>query len=234
MYLKMVIVFKIGKTCTGCKNFYKLIDFKKKDKIFKQCIKCRNSSIKSINKSKCIHNKIKYQCKECGGDAICLHHKQKYHCKECGGDGICQHNKQKDRCKDCNGSAICIHNSIKHYCKLCCSDIICQHNKQKYQCKLCNNPIDVTIKNMIHHSRRTDKYKNLFDELNFIDYSFVKNLIDNCDNKCHYCQCELQYTYYNHTLGTIERLNNNLGHIKSNCVIACKNCNCTKVGNSLK
>ena len=32
----------------------------------------------------------------------CLHNKQKYKCKECGGSSICIHNKLKSRCKDCS------------------------------------------------------------------------------------------------------------------------------------
>ena len=40
----------------------------------------------------------------------------------------------------------------------------------------------------------------------------------------------LQYIEYNETLATIERLDNNIGHIKSNCVIACKDCNISGIG----
>ena len=127
----------------------------------------------------------------------------------------CIHDKRKDTCKDCNGSSIC------------------QHHKQKSHCKLCNDPIDLTIRRMIIGSKKQDKKLNLFDELNFVDYLFLKNLINNCNNKCYYCSCVLQYKYYNNTLGTIERINNNLGHIKSNCVFACRNCNCSRVGSRI-
>jgi len=175
----MVIVFTIIKNCSNCKKNYKLADYRKEDKILKTCIKCRNIYKKSRNKTKCIHD------------------------------------KEKAQCKDCNGSCICI------------------HNKQKARCKLCNDPIDITIKLMINDSRKTDKKYNKYDELNLIDYPFVKNLIDNSNNKCYYCSCELQYKYYTSNLGTIERLNNNLGHIKSNCVIACRTCNYSKVGDRI-
>jgi len=193
----MVIVFKIGKKCSQCKKNYKLVDYRNGDKILKTCIKCRNSKIKSRDKCRCIHDRIKYYCKDCNGSSFC------------------QHNKRKSTCKDCNGSEIC------------------QHNIRRAECKICNDPIDITIKMMIKGSKKKDKKYNRYDELNFIDYLFVKNLINSCNDKCYYCQCDLQYTYYNNTLGTIERLDNTLGHIKSNCVIACRTCNVSKVGDRI-
>ena len=36
-----------------------------------------------INNYKCIHNKRKYCCKDCGGSQICQHNKRKYYCKLC-------------------------------------------------------------------------------------------------------------------------------------------------------
>ena len=127
----------------------------------------------------------------------------------------------------------CIHDKQKHTCKLCGGSNICIHNKQKPDCKLCNDPVDITIKNMVRCGRRADKKSNKYDELNFVDYLFVKNLINNSNDKCYYCSSDLQYTYYTSNLGTIERLDNNLGHIKSNCVIACRTCNLSKIGNQL-
>jgi len=171
--------------------------------------------LKSRIKNKCIHDKRKDYCKLCGGGSLCLHNKVQYTCKECNGLGICIHNKLKAQCVDCGGSKIC------------------QHNIRRDNCKLCKNPIDITIKSMIIHSKSTDKKLNIYDELNFVDYDYLKNLILESNDRCCYCSCELQYTYYNHSLATIERLNNNIGHIKSNCAIACKNCNLTKVGSNI-
>ena len=187
--------------------------------IKKECSKCKNNyKLADYRKE----DKILKKCIKCrnvekksSDKCRCIHNKRKSHCKDCNGIGICIHNKRKHRCKDCGGSSICI------------------HNKQKFNCKLCKNPIDITIKNMTNCSKSKDKKLNLFDELNFIDYPFVKNLINNCNDKCYYCQCDLQYTYYNHTLGTIERINNSIGHIKSNCVIACRTCNLSKVGDRI-
>ena len=44
---------------------------------------------------KCEHNRIKKDCKECGGSGICEHNRRKRNCKDCGGSGICVHNRHK-------------------------------------------------------------------------------------------------------------------------------------------
>lgn len=84
---------------------------------------------------------------------------------------------------------------------------------------------------MILHSKASDKLNNRYDQTNFIDYCFVENLIDDCKNKCFYCDCDLQYVEFLENLGTIERLDNSIGHIRGNCVIACRTCNYSRVGN---
>ncbi len=90
-----------------------------------------------IKKKKCIHNRIKYQCKECKGGSICIHDRIKSQCKNCGGSQICEHNRIKSQCKNCGGSKICIHNRIKSQCKDCGGSQICAHNKRKSRCKDC-------------------------------------------------------------------------------------------------
>ena len=144
----------------------------------------------------------------------------------------CIHNKVKCRCRECCGSNLCIHDRQKYQCKVCGGVGICIHNRQKSNCKECGDPIDITIKNMISNSKKKDKKINNYDEPNFIDYPFIQHLILESNDKCYYCSCELQYAYYTNNLATIERLDNSLGHIKSNCVIACRTCNYAKVGSN--
>ena len=60
----------------------------------------------------------------------------------------------------------------------------------------------------------------------FIDKCFLEGLVEDSRGECHYCHTEIQYKTYNKTLATIERLDNSIGHLKSNCVIACLPCNC--------
>ena len=268
--------------CTRCQCFRISSEFlnKNKDKILKSCQKCRDIVTKSIKKNKCIHNKQKSYCKDCGGSALCIHNRQKNLCKECGGSSICIHNKQKNHCKDCGisfcihnrqkshckdcggslfcihdrqksqckecgGSAICIHNRQKSQCKECGGSAVCIHNRQvsrckecggssicihnrvKNSCKDCMNPeekIKYIIKTMILGSRKTDKNLDRYDADNFIDMCFLEGLFEDTKN-CHYCHTDFTYNNRIKTFVTIERLDNAIGHIKSNCVLACWGCN---------
>jgi len=159
----------------------------------------------------CIHNLYKYFCNECGGSQICKHNNQKSKCIDCGGIGICKHNRQKYKCIDCGGSDVC------------------KHKLQRYYCKTCSDPIKVSIQCWIMNSKQSDKKRNHFDADRFIDKCFLKELIKDYRN-CYYCEVELQYVDNNNTLATIERLDNSIGHIKSNCVLACRQCNLSRVG----
>lgn len=94
--------------------------------------------------------------------------------------------------------------------------------------------VNVTIRNMIKSSCQRDKKRGYYDQANFIDYEHVYNLIQESNNQCYYCNCDLQCVKYTSNMGTIERLDNNIGHIKGNCAIACKSCNNKKVGQKRK
>jgi len=140
---------------------------------------------------------------------MCIHNLQKYFCKDCGGSKICEHNRQKYKCVDCGGSGIC------------------KHNLQRYWCKTCSGPVKVIIQGWIKNSKVSDKKYNRYDADRFIDKCFLKELVRDYP-QCYYCKIELQYIVNNDTLATIERLDNCIGHIKSNCVIACRKCNLSR------
>lgn len=93
---------------------------------------------KKYQKPKCLHNKLKSKCVECGGGSICEHKKNKIYCKECKGKAICEHNRIKYSCKECKGSAICEHNKRKRLCLECKGSGICEHNTRFDICKICN------------------------------------------------------------------------------------------------
>ena len=159
------------KKCTACKIERDIKQFESKiGRELKQCKHCRDIKFKN---NQCIHNKQKYQCKECGGTQICIHDKYKSVCKECKGSQICIHNKQKQKCKECGGTQICIHNKRKDQCKECKGSQICDHNKTKSQCKKCINPKNITIKNMFFGSKRHDIKIDKYDANNFIDKCFI-------------------------------------------------------------
>ena len=157
---------------------------------------------------------------------FCKHGKYKYQCRECKGSQICPHNKRKPQCKECGGSQICSHNREKNHCKKCEGSQICSHNREKSRCKKCSDPIKVNIEQWIFNSRQYDKMRNIYDADRFIDKCFLEGLIEDY-KQCYYGDCEvnLQYTEYQDDLATIERLDNSIGHIKSNCVLCCLKCN---------
>jgi hypothetical protein len=188
-----------------------------------ECVQCGGNGI-------CVHNRKKSTCKECGGNNICVHNRQKSQCKECGGSQICVHNRRKSTCKECGGNQICEHGRRKSQCIECGGSQICIHKRQKSQCKLCSDPIKITIIKMMSHSKSQDKKCNIYDVDNFIDKESILKLINDYPI-CPYCEVELQYIERNNTLASIERLNNSIGHIKSNCIICCLSCNCKRIGN---
>ena len=139
---------------------------------------------------------------------------------------FCGHGKYKYRCKECGGAQICPHNRLKYQCKECKGSQICSHNREKYHCKKCSDPVKVNIEQWIFSRRQYDKMRNIYDADRFIDKCFLKGLIEDY-KQCYYGDCEvnLQYTAYRNDLASIERLDNSIGHIKSNCVLCCLKCN---------
>ena len=139
-----------------------------------------------------------------------LYQKRCNRCNEnCRMNSKCEHNRQKNLCKECGGSCICEHNRRKNQCKDCMTD---------------QEKIQYIQKRMITSSRQADKKKNRYDANNFIDKCFLEGLFEDTKN-CYYCNQEFTYNECCDSFVTIERLNNSIGHIKSNCVLACFFCN---------
>ena len=215
----------INSKCSGCKSYF-IPTIKSNGLAYKCCDKCRN-------RPKCEHNSEKYRCKKCNGNGICEHNRERTKCKDCDGGSICEHNRVKSVCRNCCGISICEHNCEKYRCKKCNGNGICEHNCVKSECRMCGDIIKKTIRRFIHDSRSADKNNNCFDIFNFIDKNFCKLLIESSNNKCCYCDCELELIHYGNNLITIERINNSIGHIKSNVKIACLKCNISRVGDKL-
>lgn len=214
--------------CSKCKCYRFPSEFlNDKGRTLKSCKKCRELNAKSRERRKCPHGRQKSHCRECGGISICEHNRIRGRCKECGGSEICKHNKRRSRCVECGGSEICKHGRQIGTCKDCEGSQICHHNRQKSHCKDCMNDekkIEFIQKTMISGSRYKDKKYNRYDADNFIDKCFLEGLFED-SNRCHYCDVEFTYNERCDTLVSIERLNNSIGHIKSNCVLACLSCN---------
>ena len=167
-----------------------------------QCRRCKmNLTFDKFSKKR--DDTYQKTCEECLAQQRAYTHNNK-----------CEHGRIKGQCKDCKGSQIC------------------EHNKRKSICKECTDPLKVTIKCMISNSKKSDKNHKRYDLVNLIDYCFVENLLDDYTH-CYYedCKCKLQIMHFADNLATIERLDNNIGHIKSNCVICCLKCNNKKKSN---
>ena len=82
---------------------------------------------------------------------------------------------------------------------------------------------------MFFGSKRHDIKIDKYDANNFIDKCFIEMLMDE-SMECYYCKIQMQLVNFDDTLCTIERLDNRIGHTKANCVLACRKCNVSKVG----
>ena len=102
------------------------------DRVRYHCVDCGGAGI-------CIHKKRRRRCRECGtGNDLCSHGREKYNCVECGGTSICEHGKRRRRCVECGGAAICEHNKNRQNCLECKGSLFCIHDKKKTRCKICD------------------------------------------------------------------------------------------------
>ena len=94
----------------------------------------------------------------------------------------------------------------------------------KKHCKMVLQQMNLKINGYKHQ----DQIKNRYSETEFIDIGSVLTSLKECQNRCFYCKDSIQvlYEYVREPKQwSLERINNNLGHNKTNVVIACLNCN---------
>ena len=152
----------------------------------------------------------------------CEHNKERRYCVDCGGSQICEHNRIRSTCKDCGGSQICEHNKQRRYCIDCSGSDICTHGKIKNRCKACSDPIEITLKSFVVNWKKRDKKNNVYDEANFIDFDYLKTLLEQQNSCC--SQCSSLLTFENKSTARLFLVNNDLGHVKGNCVFKCQSC----------
>ena len=88
------------------------------------------------------------------------------------------------------------------------------------------------IKHQIHLKmngyKSQDQLKNKYNKLQFIDFDCILEKLFECQNKCYYCK-ESVLVLYEYARDpkqwTVERIDNKLGHTKTNIEIACLQCN---------
>ena len=84
------------------------------------------------------------------------------------------------------------------------------------------------IKSKISSYKQQDINKKRLNNLEFIHYNDVINLLTDCELHCHYCAHDvyLLYTFVREIKQwTLDRINNDIGHNKGNLVVACLECN---------
>ena len=94
--------------------------------------------------------------------------------------------------------------------------LIVDENKEEPTCDY----TDEFIQRKINGYTTQDKNKYRTCDL---DVEYVRDLVIKEDNTCFNCACKL-----NNKIFTIDRLNNDFGHIKGNCRLACWLCNIRK------
>jgi len=86
--------------------------------------------------------------------------------------------------------------------------------------------------NLVGNSKVGDLKARRYDKENHITSKYLRELKQECGEKCSYCGCELDWSNQQHIRRskqvTLQRKNNKLGHIKGNCVYACFECNVVK------
>jgi RNase P subunit RPR2 len=76
--------------------------------------------------------------------------------------------------------------------------------------------------------RAQDTIKKMFVESEFMDMENTVRLLKESDLKCYYCKECVKVLYRQVREGcqwTLERIDNDYGHVKTNVVIACLTCN---------
>ena len=66
------------KKCPRCNNIKTVEQFTgPTTRVFKTCNRCREIIRRWQSNNKCVHNRRKNECKDCGGAYICVHNRQK-------------------------------------------------------------------------------------------------------------------------------------------------------------
>ena len=95
------------------------------------------------------------------------------------------------------------------------------------------NPLRVKLCQMILNSRKKDKKKNReYNEEDFINLDFLYKIYMEQESLCFHCDGHMNLEFNKESRNkkqiTIQRLNNSVAHVQSNCVFACFECNCCK------
>ena len=110
-----------------------------------------------------------------------------------------------------------------------CRENIAENRKKQKE----ENPLRVKLCQMILNSRKEDKKKNReYNEEDFINLDFLYKIYMEQESLCFHCDGHMNLEFNKESRNkkqiTIQRLNNSVAHVQSNCVFACFECNCCK------
>ena len=114
------------------------------------------------------------------------------------------------KCQHCNNDAIM---SFDNYVFVCSSECYWKRMGNKSR-KIYDKDF---ILSKLNGYKQQDRNKDREFNLNSIDFY---KLVNDDNNSCHFCGDDLVEETF-----TIDRVNNNLGHVKGNCRLACLRCN---------
>jgi hypothetical protein len=84
------------------------------------------------------------------------------------------------------------------------------------------------IKTKISSYKQQDLLKKKLLETDFVSFTDVIILLNDCNMRCYYCNCETYLLYEivrEMKQWSLDRINNDIGHNKNNLVISCLECN---------
>ena len=89
-------------------------------------------------------------------------------------------------------------------------------------CKNCGDPTEISLKSFVSNWKKRDKENNVYDEANFIDFDYLKNLLEEQNSCCSQCSSPLKFE--NKSTARLALEDSGLGHVKGNCVFKCQSC----------
>lgn len=108
------------------------------------------------------------------------------------------------------------------------------HSRCSGDCRPCSDrPLEILLRRMVASSRKYDKERGFYDADKFVDFCFLQSQICGEIQYCPYCSTQMTHCDYDRTLMSIERIDNSIGHIKSNVMFCCLRCNLGRVGDRL-
>ena len=111
-------------------------------------------------------------------------------------------------------------------------ETIIEKTKENYQQQKLETPLHIKFVFMIHNSKKCDKKNGLlYEDEDYITIEFLNELFCLQQGKCFYQECEVELTldFNKHKLNptqiSVQRHNNLLAHIQTNCCLSCLKCN---------